>query len=301
MDQTSATDSKTFAGHLDGLSGTGAHGWAVDSDGAPCAVRLVVNGTSLQPAMADQPRPDLAEKGLSKGLGGWGISVAEALVDGENRIEAYFPDDRPLGNSPLLVPVSLKAIEAAGPVDYLGAVDWAQPPILIGWAASTRKVGAPVTVEIEGQSPVTVLSTGPRPDLVESGLTKRDGGWQIDIRDMLKPGTNLIHLRLPNGAALSGSPVRIEHGPTESVGTKAPPAEAEPTPAPSQTLSLAELDEVSLDDLIDAVVKGKIDMPAPPVPPAEPEAPSAPAATVVAEPRRAVAKPGFFGRLFGRS
>lgn len=308
VDEKALEPPPAFAGHFDGLNGTVVHGWAVDESGQPCDVRLVVNGVELR-ARSDQPRADLAGQGLSQGQGGWSADVGQRLREGDNRIEAYFANGREIAGSPFRASIALAALNAR-PIEYRGAIDFGDSPMLIGWAVAQDGVGVPVTVEIEGQAPFQILTTFVRDDLVASGISNGSGaGWMIDVTDMLRAGTNIVRFRFPDGKELPGSPRRLE-GPASAPAAAPPPAPAPepqaaapietiPPMAPSdRPLSLTELDEVSLDDLIDAVAAGMIDV-APPPPPPEVEEERAPAVEKAAPARRA-AKPGFFGRLFGR-
>ena len=246
---------------------------------------------------------------------------------------------------------------------YLGAIDNRQPPVLSGWAISSACLAAPITIEVEGQTPVVVQSANPRPDLAAKNLSPGDGGWQFDIASRLGPDGATVHLRFPDGSPMPGSPLqfgkprqaepaaappapvaeiapapppppkpidaaklarhsapRVSFAPAnpqpaapqpepepESVETPQPPAApaavATPPPPPAQKppakasdpISLAELDEISLDDFALALENGTIHVePPPPPPPIEVEQPveQPPAPT----PRRK----GFLSRLLGQ-
>lgn len=222
------------------------------------------------------------------------------------------------------------------PLRYLGNIDSAQPPVLGGWALSSACRAVPVTVEIEGRAPVEVPSSDPRPDLAAKSLTPGDGGWHFDIGAVDGAYQTIVHLRFPDGSPLPGSPLRFgtpaapPASPTEppalppvpepvtaAPSTPAPEASApvverrpepraEPAPPPASVTrlnprpsafpTLAELDEISLDDLALAVENGQINVEAPPPPPPpEPEE----TAEIAAPPPRPGRK-GLFARLLGR-
>jgi hypothetical protein len=338
-----------FVGSIDGVTDGTLSGWAVTIQGDPSEVRITVNGQEFPAIVAEHPRPDLQIAGQAKGQGGWRLDIGAALRDGENRIEAIFPDRSRLSGSPLvftgLTPIKAAPLPAEdAPLRYVGAIDNQHPPSLTGWAISSACKAVPVTIEIEGRATIEVASSDPRADLAKQGLSDGDGGWHYDIGAIGAPPM-AVHIRFPDGTELPGSPLRYNQpapddlpppeaaaaaadteivpppqpapeaisaappAPTAPVPVASAPASPEParekvepasvtrlTPRPQSGPSLAELDEISLDDLAAAVEAGIIYVPPPPPPPPEPEVvESAPAAR-----RGAPERKGFFARLLGR-
>lgn len=327
-----------FVGSIDGVSGGTLSGWAVTIGGDPSEVRITVNGQDYPVVVAEFPRPDLQIAGQAKGQGGWRLAIGAALTDGENRIEAIFPDRSHLNGSPLVFTGRAPAKAAPAPAEgtalrYVGAIDNQHPPTLSGWAISSACKAVPVTIEIEGRAMIEVLSSDPRADLANQGLSEGDGGWHYEI-GAIGDAPMAVHIRFPDGTELPGSPLRYNQ-PTpedlpppetpeqaaEAAGTDTvPPPQPAPadllpaappvpalareeapasvtklTPRPPNGPSLADLDEISLDDLAAAVEAGIIHVPPPPPPPPEPEVEER-AAEVQAAPERK----GFFARLLGR-
>lgn len=273
-------------------------GWSLDPAREPVPVTVRINDGAPVTLAADEARPDLVGGGISNGAGGWSLDISESLRPGNNTITLSFPDGSALPGSPILIGENDAVTEV---VRYTGAVDIADPAKISGWSVSSTRDGAPVTVTINDRDPVTVSADGPRPDLLAS-LSSGRGGWEMAVTDWLNPGRNTIRLAFPDGSPFPGSPltIRLPGGEPEPevMAVEAPPPapEAPAQSEPAHTLSLAELDELSIDDLIDVVASGAFDFGTPePVDEPEEEAPEPAAA-----PARAPARHGFLARLLGR-
>jgi len=284
-----------FRGAIDNSQPPILSGWAVGEQAGPTTIAVTINDGEAIALVADEARPDL---GTADGTGGWSLRVDERLSPGENVIHLRFPDGQDLPGSP----ITIGATEAAA-IRYIGAIDVGQPPMLTGWSVSSSRDGAPVTVTINDDAPITIAAEGPRGDLAQN-LSKGRGGWGIVVTDLLKPGANTIHLRFPDGSDLPGSPlsIRTPGGEPEPAAAAAPPVVAEPAPEPApepnKPLSLAELDEFSIDDLVDVVASGIFDFGQPD--PAEQDETKEEAAAPEPEPVAPPRKYGVFSRLLGR-
>lgn len=307
IDKPSPTPATGYLGAVDDDRQGRLSGWAITRQGDPCDVTATVNGRSFA-AASDLPRPDLAAKGQSRGAGGWRIDMAGALVPGENRIDIHLPDGTPLSGSPRIV--TWTPAPAAGPAPgprHLGAIDSANARLLSGWALTATGDPCAVTIRVGDSDPVTVVSEGTRADLAAKGMSRGAGGWHLFLEGRLMPGANRVTITLPDGAAMAGSPLTIE-GPAiaEPSGNDAPapvvaPAGATVTELPPRQRpampSLAELDELSLDDLALAIASGRVRIDAPP-----PPEPVAPPVVADAETEDAVVlqRRGWVARLLGR-
>ena len=266
-----------FLGAIDDDRGGRISGWAVTREGDPCTVTLTVNDQSFS-TESDLPRPDLAAKQQARGKGGWRIALDAALAPGENRVEVFLPDGTPLAGSPRIVagPQGGESITPAAP-GYLGAIDTANPARLSGWALTALGEPCLVGISLNDAPSVAILSEAPRPDLTAKGMSTGGGGWHLALAGWLVLGTNRVSVTLPDGSHLPGSPLVLE-GPViaseppvaHSPVAMAPKARATVTELPQRQRaampSIAELDELSLDDLALAVASGRIQVDAPPAP-----------------------------------
>jgi len=267
IDKSSPTPASSgWLGTVDDDRGGRLSGWAITREGDPCEVVARVNGREFR-TTSDGPRPDLAAKGQSRGQGGWRIVMGEALVPGENRVEVVLPDGTPLTGSPRIV---VWDEAPAPPVRYLGAIDRASGAILSGWALTATGEPCEVLIRIGDADPVVVVSDGTRADLAAKGMSSGGGGWHLFLDSRLAPGTNRVTIGFPDGTPLPGSPLSVEGPPiTEPTPRHVdnPTLVAVEQPASRATMpSLAELDELSLDDLALVVASGRVRIDAPPAP-----------------------------------
>ncbi|KQM21485.1 hypothetical protein ASE73_15665 [Sphingomonas sp. Leaf24] len=307
IDKPSPTPTIGYLGAVDDDRQGRLSGWAITRQGDPCVVTATVNGRSFT-AASDLPRPDLAAKGQSRGAGGWRIELADALEPGENRIDITLPDGTPLSGSPRMVAWTPAPAAAPAP-RHLGAIDSANARLLSGWALTATGDACEVTITVGDGDPVTILSEGTRADLAAKGMSRGAGGWHLFLEDRLMPGANRVTIALPDGSAMPGSPLTIEGQAITPVANPAPaPVTAPPTPSASAVVtelpprqrpampSLAELDELSLDEIALAVASGRVrvDAPSPPEPVAPPVV-AQPAPEAAPSPRRS-----WVARLLGR-
>lgn len=314
IDKPSPTPTIGYLGAIDDDRQGRLSGWAITRQGDPCEVTATVNGHSFA-TTSDLPRPDLAKKGQSRGAGGWRIEVAEALEPGENRVDITLPDGTPVSGSPRTV-IWTSAPATAPAARHLGAIDSANARLLSGWALTATGDPCEVTIMIGDSDPVIVLSEGTRADLAAKGMSRGAGGWHLFLEDRLMPGSNQVTIALSDGSAMPGSPLTIEGPPVaapaqpEAVEPPASPVPVlVPLPTPASAVvtelppyqrpampSLAELDELSLDDIALAVASGRVRVETPPPP--EPVAPPLDLereAELTPPPRR-----GWLTRLLGR-
>ncbi|MET0271088.1 MAG: hypothetical protein ABW173_11745, partial [Sphingomonas sp.] len=244
-------------------------GWAITREGDACAVTVTVNGRDFT-TRSTLPRLDLAAKRQSRGQGGWRIDVSEALVAGENEVEARLPDGTPLAGSPRTL---AHVATAPATTRYIGAVDTANGSLLSGWALTTTGDPCALAVRIGDAPAITLVSHGTRADLADKGMSNGAGGWHLFLEGLLSPGPNTVAIVLPDGAPLSGSPLRLEGPAAEAPATPPPPVAvvADFPERPRAAMpSLAELDEVSLDDVALAVASGRVRVESPEAPPPAP-------------------------------
>lgn len=143
---------------------------------------------------------------------------------------------------------------------YVGAID--EPGDRIsGWAVTNVGDICLVTATVNGAQRFTRNSDDPRPDLAAKQQSRGQGGFRIDIASALVPGANRIEVTFPDGSHLPGSPIARDL----PAHWQAPPS---PRPAPILKLAsavphltLAELEDISLDDVSHAVANGIIAMP----------------------------------------
>jgi hypothetical protein len=176
---------------------------------------------------------------------------------------------------------------------YVGAIDEPGQNPISGWAVSQFGDICRVTATVNGQV-FSVSSDRPRPDLAAKQQSRGAGGFRIDVASALVPGPNQIDITFPDGRHLPGSPIaRIL--PADWVAPAAAPAPAPPAPprappvltlAPEvPRLTLAELEDISLDDVSHAVAHGIIKVRTPPMPaPVTRAEPIAPTTTVAPPP-----------------
>jgi hypothetical protein len=82
-DDTAHVTSGTAEGFLDRVTTTTISGWAVRTPSAePATVELWDGGRVISEVCADDPRPDLALKGIGDGLGGFSVKTPRELLDG---------------------------------------------------------------------------------------------------------------------------------------------------------------------------------------------------------------------------
>jgi hypothetical protein len=162
---------------------------------------------------------------------------------------------------------------------YVGAIDEAQQNRVSGWAVSHVGDVCTVTVVVNGRDRFVVDSDGPRPDLAAKQQSRGAGGFRVEIASALVPGENILRVMFPDGSHVPGSPVtRVMPADWTAPARPPEPARASPpiltlAPRPPR-LSLAELEDMSLDDVSHAVAHGLIKV-AGPRPHAEPAPPPA--------------------------
>ena len=149
---------------------------------------------------------------------------------------------------------------------YVGAIDESGQNRISGWAVSQFGDICAVTATVNDCQRFTVSSDGLRPDLASKQQSRGAGGFRIDVASALVPGMNRIDITFPDGTHLPGSPITREL----AADWVPPPA---PRPAPTLKLapavphlSLAELEDISLDDVCHAVAHGIIEVRTPPMP-----------------------------------
>lgn len=366
-----------YQGHIDTPQGNVIAGWAVDEHGAPCTLSVSVGGAEVATVTSDRARPDLAESGMSQGLGGFRIDLGAHLTPGqESEISVTFPGGAHLPGSPFT-----RAFTERDPktITYRGWIDSPDAAVVTGWALTDDGLPCKVAIDINATERFRVLSDGPRPDLMASNLSQGLGGFKAKVGQRLREGTNRVSMTFPNGEHLPGSPFervvgnpdafkpeplpapkprkepapkpaaekpkqpapapqpapaaskpeaepqpapapkpKTEPAPAAPAPKAADPAPATPAAAPAERVariaparkkpalpSLAELDELSLDDLALAVAAGVIKVPPPETTPAPAEpAAAAPVEPAAPEPEPEPAAPpskrGFLARLFGR-
>jgi hypothetical protein len=172
---------------------------------------------------------------------------------------------------------------------YVGAIDEAQQNRLSGWAVSHVGDICKVTVVVNKRDRFVTTSNGDRPDLAAKQQSRGAGGFRVDIASALVPGDNGIEVLFPDGSHVPGSPF-VRAMPTDWL---APPRPPEPVRAPTLTLtpkppqlSLAELEDMSLDDVCHAVAHGIVRVVDP-----RPQPVLAPPLPAIAEPVAAAAAP----------
>lgn len=228
-----------FVGAIDATANGRISGWAVTITGERCDIAVVVNDKDRFVIGTDQPRPDLAAKQQSKGLGGWRVDVSPVLQPGENRIAVVFPDGSLLPGTPITYdhtadPVA-KPASPVGAKAYIGAIDTPQEDRLRGWSVAIDGSPAPVTIQVNDGPPVTVEADGRRQDLAAKNLSNGLGGWHLEIGAALVEGRNGISVRFPDGSHVPGSPIErwIGERPVEAKPVTARPAPSA-TPAPAR-------------------------------------------------------------------
>lgn len=241
----------SFVGIIDKLAYGRLSGWAVTMEGNPCDVIVQLNGNDIANVTSDQPRPDLAAKQLSRGLGGWHFDLGTMLVPGDNVIDVKFTDGTSLRNGPFTFdPNAGEQVAAAAPADvnapktYVGAIDTPQADVIAGWSIGSDFKAAAVVVTVNDGPSVLIQADADRPDLIAQHLTKSGGGWHFDVKPMLVQGLNVINVNYPDGKHLPGSPIERQNGENppgfvkaEPVREPAPvaatPEPATPTPEPA--------------------------------------------------------------------
>lgn len=327
---TDPTLPEHYLGVVDRLAQGRLSGWAVTGKGQPCVVTIRIDDIPVATVISNQPRPDLVAKKLSNGLGGWICDLGEALAADGSQIELLFPDGVHLTGSPIVCdegarePIVLAPIDPAAPLTYVGAIDTPDEDMIGGWAIGSDFRAASVVIQVNDHPPVTVAAEHDRADLIAQQLTRSGGGWVFDVAALLVFGANRISITFPDGLDLPGSPIErnVAHpsapgpadmpesrpgtpgfrkpapGPDPSLAATPPPSNVTPFPSrangPASMPSLAELDEISLDDLSLAVATGMITIEARPAP--EPVPPPVPLA-VARERSSARHEPGILARL----
>lgn len=286
--QAPAETEPAYVGAVDRLIDGVLSGWAVTLAGDPCEVTVRLGGETVCSARSDGPRPDLHAKQQSRGAGGWAVALGERAVPGA-AIEVLLPDGTHLAGSPLTVQTSASpAPPDGGALTYVGAIDASEGDFVAGWALSSRFEPAPVRIRVNNHPEMVVESANDRADLIAQQLTQSGGGWQLRIAELLADGPNQISVTFPDGGHLPGSPIQRWVGEARPV-----PVERASEPAAPVIPSLAELDELNLDDLSLAVAAGLITV-APPVVEAIEVRKVEPVAPPLAPPH------GFLARLLGR-
>ena len=149
---------------------------------------------------------------------------------------------------------------------YVGAIDEAQQNRVSGWAVSHVGDVCAVTVDVNGSDRFVVDSDGPRPDLAAKQQSRGAGGFRVDIASALVPGENTLHVTFPDGSHVPGSPItRVMPADWAAPARPPEPARASQSSPPILTLapkvprlSLAELEDMSLDDVSHAVAHGLV-------------------------------------------
>jgi hypothetical protein len=80
-----------FSGSLDSADGESVRGWVVDRarPGAPVEVQLYVDGKFVADALADQPRPDVSEKGYAPDERHGFVFIFQHDLYGEHQVRVY--------------------------------------------------------------------------------------------------------------------------------------------------------------------------------------------------------------------
>lgn len=280
-----------FRGAIDTPDAHYITGWAVDETGEPCTLQLVINGAHY-PLECEGERPDVAQAGLSNGQGGFRFDPSDKLIAGENRLELHFPDGSHVPGSPFSRTQDVEQLRAAERLSarqpsssYQGHVDYLGAEALRGWAVNSERKPCLVHVKRPGMVPVVIRTDRPRPDLVDAGFSNGLGGFKLGFADAVDAA--VVEVMFADGTLLPGLPSSIPSEAEHELAATAIDRYVENAPvspekkqtvtniaqirkpgrkklagridtAPTTRLSLAELDEISLDDLSLAVASGMI-------------------------------------------
>lgn len=113
-----------FRGRVDSVDGRIIRGWAVNDDGDPCLVCLVIDGNVVAQTVSDKPRPDLIADGVSSGLGGFWLNIPKLAKPLASNASVAFEDGTQLsgGASLSLAPPAEQSIpSSAGQVESVPA------------------------------------------------------------------------------------------------------------------------------------------------------------------------------------
>jgi hypothetical protein len=156
-------------------------GWAQDlEDALPVVVDITVDGERVASVLANEPRPDLFDKGLHES-GDAGFSAVIDELEPGAEVEA-FVEGVPLGNGPCVVQGGL-GVSSCTEGTPRGIINSRPDGRVWGWA---QMVGddTPVSVriEVDGEPVATVLADRDRPDLVRKRLHHSGrAGFQVDV------------------------------------------------------------------------------------------------------------------------
>lgn len=286
-------------------AGAPVSGWAV-ADGEACELTLVVNNGKPFTFSSNGERPDLLRSGLSTGKGGFSIDLEPHLVLGENFVEIRFPDGAMVSGSPFTRTI---ATETGDEQPYRGFVEGVEGDRVRGWAVTQDGRPCEVRADISDSIQLTTVSDRPRPDLLRNGISTGLGGFEFAIpaiegeantvsifyRDGTHlPGSPLAIPKTGKAEIASKSQARVAAPQPPETPRATPPrrkadaqeegrsrsgheggrppraayAPRKPVREPGMP-SLAELDELSLDDLSLAVASGLVSVASPAQPPTQ--------------------------------
>jgi hypothetical protein len=280
---------RTYVGAIDTPDQDVIGGWSIGSDFRAAAVVVQVNDGTPVTVPANIDRPDLIAQQLTQSGGGWAFDVSSLLVPGVNRINITYPDGIHVPGSPIA-----RTVAGATPVVE------EQP----------AAVEAPVAEAAPAAEELPLTAPAPAPVATETPVVEEAPAAPVPAPEEVKPAP-VVAKEVKAAPAPKPMPPAPRQTAEEAVRpfrksltTPEPePAASNVTPFPGRSEgrpgmpSLAELDELSLDDLSYAVANGKISVVPPPVPEPVPDpVAEAEAAGLLAPPQRR----GFFARLLGR-
>lgn len=223
----------TYAGQLDGLSGTVVRGWVKSSAGGPVSVSFFVDGEPVGRALADELRADLVIQGVGDGRHGFSFDLrlvpglAEAAV-----IQVAVEDGE---GCHAIGTVALKGVVAAGRIERL--VDGH----LVGWAHGLGYEPVRLGIYRDGK-----LTIGWPCNIVDDTMSGHGIGpsrhrFRIPIAALF-PGSRLSALTfrlLPGGLELTAGSEPPETA-TDSVSWRLPALDREPVVVGNLKLAILE-------------------------------------------------------------
>jgi hypothetical protein len=216
---------KSYVGAIDTPNSDVIGGWSISSDFKAAAVIIQVNDQLPVTVAALADRPDLIAQELTSAGGGWHFEVGTRLVPGLNRINVTYPDGIHLPGSPIARQIGDSNVPAY-------KIEPPRPP-----APAPVAKPAPAPAPAPGPAPA---AAAPKP---------------------VQPAP-------PPAARAPAAPNPLARMAVPPVPAKPEARSANPsnvTPFPGQAgrngmPSLAELDELSLDDLSLAIAAGMINV-----------------------------------------
>lgn len=194
----------TVVGQLEGVRGTLAYGWAIDSSppGGRCSVDILDHGYVIATGIANRAHSGLQSKNVGDGRYGFAIELPAALLAGGSHVFSARAGEKC---------IALRGeISVAGSGNEVGAIEGISAGAVFGWVPVSLGDGQ-IVASIDDIPVARATASIKRADISPVGQTGAAAGFQIDISEFLSASPNgvLSVKDAVTGAHIKGSPIAL--------------------------------------------------------------------------------------------